>query len=210
MSFEALAVLTGTPEKSPQRIINPDEGKRVASKGDGDLQYMKNKVLLAALVIGLAACAACSSSAPANANKTTNTTTTNTTITNTASSSNTPANTSNSSASNTNSATSNSGSTAQTGKQDFTLVNQTGVEIDKLYISPHDANDWQEDILGQDTLPSGQSVEIKFHRNETAAMWDLRIEDKQGNAIEWENLNLTQISKVTLHYKDGKGTAEVE
>jgi hypothetical protein len=84
------------------------------------------------------------------------------------------------------------------------------VEIDKVFISPHDSNDWQEDILGQDTLPSGQSVEIKFHRKETAANWDLRIEDSKGNSIEWENLNLLQISKVTLHYKDGKGTAEVE
>jgi hypothetical protein len=38
----------------------------------------------------------------------------------------------------------------------------------------------------------------------------LRIEDKGGNSIEWENLNLLKISKVTLHYKDGKGTADVE
>ena len=41
-------------------------------------------------------------------------------------------------------------------------------------------------------------------------MWDLRVEDSKGNAIEWENLNLLEISKVTLHYKDGKATAETE
>jgi hypothetical protein len=172
---------------------------------------MKNKILLALLVAGLVTCSACSASAPANsnanANKTTNTTTTTTTTNTTSTGSNANANTS--SASNTNS-TSNSGSTAQEGKQDFTLVNQTGVEIDKVYISPHDANEWQEDILGQDTLPTGQSVDIKFHRNEKAAQWDLRIEDSKGNAIEWENLNLLEISKVTLFYKDGKGTAQVE
>ena len=94
--------------------------------------------------------------------------------------------------------------------QDFTLVNRTGVEIDKVFISPHDADDWEEDILGQDTLPDGQTVDVKFDREETSAKWDVRIEDKQGNAIEWENLDLLKISKVTLHYKDGKGTAEVE
>ena len=106
---------------------------------------------------------------------------------------------------------SNSGaSTSQAGAQDFTLVNETGVEIDKVYIAPHDSDDWEEDILGKDTLPNGQSVEIKFHRDETAAQWDLRIEDKGGNSIEWENLNLLKINKVTLHYKDGKGTADVE
>lgn len=94
--------------------------------------------------------------------------------------------------------------------QDFTLVNKTGVEIDKVFISPHDADDWEEDILGRDTLPNGESVDIKFHRNETAALWDMRIEDKEGNGIEWENLNLLQISKATLHYANGKATAEVE
>jgi hypothetical protein len=126
-------------------------------------------------------------------------------------------------ASNTNSAASNtstntnsasnansSSSSEQGANQDFTLVNQTGVEIHKVYISPHDSNDWEEDILGKDTLPSGQSVDIKFNRSEKAAMWDLRVEDSKGNAIEWENLNLLQISKVTLHYKDGKATAETE
>ena len=169
-------------------------------------------MLLAALIVSLVAMgAACSSSAPANANKTTNTTTT-TTTTNTTSNAGSAANANTSSASNTNtSSNSNAGSTAQEGgKQDFTLVNQTGVEIDKVFISPHDSNDWQEDILGQDTLPSGQSVDIKFSRKEKAAMWDLKIEDKQGNSIEWENLNLLEINKVTLFYKDGKGTAQTE
>ena len=103
-----------------------------------------------------------------------------------------------------------SSSASDAAAQDFTLVNQTGVEIDKVFISPGDKDDWEEDILGKDTLPAGQSVDIKFHRSETAAEWDLRIEDKEGNAIEWENLNLLEISKVTLHYKDKKATAEVE
>jgi len=94
--------------------------------------------------------------------------------------------------------------------QDFTLINETGVEIDKVFISPHDKDDWEEDILGQDTLATGKSVDIKFHRAETAPIWDLRIEDSKGNGIEWENLNLLEISKLTLYYKDGKGTAKVE
>ena len=97
-----------------------------------------------------------------------------------------------------------------TGKQDFTLVNATGVEINAVHISPHSANDWEEDILGQDTLADGAHVDIHFKRGEKAAMWDLRIEDKAGNPIEWENLNLLEISKVTLHYANHKATADIE
>lgn len=94
--------------------------------------------------------------------------------------------------------------------QDFTLVNATGVEIDKVFISPHSSDDWEEDILGQDTLPDGEKVDIKFNRAEKAPLWDLRIEDKKGNSIEWENLNLLEISKLTIDYKDGKATAHSE
>jgi hypothetical protein len=96
------------------------------------------------------------------------------------------------------------------GAQDFTLLNETGVVIDKLFISPHGVDDWEEDILGQDTLASGEKVDIKFHRSQKAPLWDLRIEDKQGHSIEWENLNLLEISKLTINYKDGKATANAE
>jgi len=99
---------------------------------------------------------------------------------------------------------------ATQGAQDFTLVNSTGVEIDKLYVSPHGSDDWEEDILGKDTLPDGQELDITFNRTEKAALWDLRIEDNKDNAIEWENLNLLEISKLTLTYKDGKATAHTE
>jgi hypothetical protein len=96
------------------------------------------------------------------------------------------------------------------GKQDFTLVNQTGVSINELYVSPHTTNDWEEDILGQDTLANGDSVDVTFSRTERSAKWDLKVVDKEGNSIEWESLNLLEISKVTLHYKNGKAWADVE
>ena len=96
------------------------------------------------------------------------------------------------------------------GAQDFTLINETGVVIDKVFISPHSSDNWEEDILGQDTLASGEKLDIKFLRKEKAALWDLKIEDKQGHSIEWENLNLLEISKLTIDYKDGKATAKAE
>ena len=99
---------------------------------------------------------------------------------------------------------------ANAGDQDFTVVNKTGVEINALYVSPADKNDWGEDILGRDTLPAGESVEIEFDPEEEAEKWDLRVEDKQGNSIEWTDLDLTEISKVTLNYADGEATAKVE
>jgi hypothetical protein len=96
------------------------------------------------------------------------------------------------------------------GKQDFTLHNQTGVEIHELYVSPHSSDDWEEDVLGKDTLPSGESVEITFSPKEKAKLWDLKVVDGKGNSIVWESLNLLEISEVTLHYKDGKAWADLK
>ncbi len=93
------------------------------------------------------------------------------------------------------------------GAQDFTLVNKTGVEIYALYVTPHNAEEWGDDILGADTLAVGDTLEITFSRKERAKLWDLRVEDEDGNFIEWERLNLLEISKVTLFYKNGKATA---
>ena len=101
-------------------------------------------------------------------------------------------------------------SVVRVGDQDFTLVNKTGIEIYSVYVSPNNEDEWGEDVLGRDTLASGESVDIEFSRKETAKMWDIRIDDKAGESIEWDKFNLLEISKVTLYYKNGKATADVE
>jgi hypothetical protein len=98
------------------------------------------------------------------------------------------------------------------GQQDFTLHNRTGVEIYSLYVSPHDSNDWEEDILGQDTLANGADLKITFDDRDKHVHWDLKVTDKDNNSLEWSDLNLTEISEVTIHWdaKKGKGWAEVK
>lgn len=92
-------------------------------------------------------------------------------------------------------------------QQDFTLINNTGVEIYALYVTPSNAKDWGGDILGADTLPVGETLDITFARKEKAKFWDLRIEDADGAFIEWTNLDLLKIDTLTLYYKNGKATA---
>ena len=99
---------------------------------------------------------------------------------------------------------------ANAGDQDFTVVNKTGVTIHKLFVAPHESDDWEENLLGKDALEDGETFDITFSRKEKAAMWDLKIEDKEGNAVTWENLNLLKISEVTLHYKNGKAWADMK
>lgn len=94
--------------------------------------------------------------------------------------------------------------------QDFTVVNKTGIEIYALYVTPNNSDDWGDDILGADTLPNNNELDIVFARKEKATYWDIRIEDADGNYIEWDKFNLRKISKITLYYKNRKSTAIIE
>jgi hypothetical protein len=96
------------------------------------------------------------------------------------------------------------------GDQDFTLVNHTGVEIHKFYTSPHSSDDWEEDVLGEDTLADGESFEVSFPKRAKSAHWDIRVEDDKGNAITFTDINLKETSEVVLHYKDGKAWADIK
>ena len=49
-----------------------------------------------------------------------------------------------------------------------------------------------------DTLPSGNSVKINFAPGTDVEHWDIRVEDCNGNALEWYEFNLLRISGITL------------
>ena len=88
------------------------------------------------------------------------------------------------------------------GKQDFDLVNHTGFAITEVYITPHNADDWGDNIFSDDApLKDGAATTIGFSRKEKAKFWDLKVRDTVGNDFEWENLNLLEISEVTLTRK---------
>ena len=101
-------------------------------------------------------------------------------------------------------------STILAGKQDFKLVNQTGFDIAEVYVSAHSTDDWESDVMGKAVLATGASVVIHFSPADKTKDWDLKVVDGKGKSIVWEKLDLTEITKVTLHYADGKASAEVE
>lgn len=89
---------------------------------------------------------------------------------------------------------------AVAGDQDFTLVNKTGYEINKVFGRESGTRDWGSDILGRDTLDDGESVLIKFDHDENACKWDMRVVYSDNDTSTWTGLNLCKISKVTLFW----------
>ena len=93
---------------------------------------------------------------------------------------------------------------AAAAPQDFELVNNTGYEIKNVYVSPTSSDDWGDDILGADTLSTGDSKEITFPDNRgDACQWDLKVTYEDDTSHEWKNINLCSISKLTINYDEG-------
>lgn len=100
-------------------------------------------------------------------------------------------------------------SPAFAGTQDFTLVNDTGVEIYSLYISESSNDDWEEDVLGEDTLPDGARMDITFS-GRTACLWDMMVTDDEGGNVTWQGIDLCESSVVILSCDDEECWAEYE
>jgi hypothetical protein len=87
------------------------------------------------------------------------------------------------------------------GKQNFTLVNQTGYDISEVYVSPANSSDWEEDVLGEDILKNRDDVEITFKRNTRQCLWDMKVVyDDDDSSAEWSDIDLCKVSQVTIHY----------
>ena len=110
-----------------------------------------------------------------------------------------------------NSSSSNSSSSKSDEKviysQDVKVINNTGVEIARMYIAASQKNDWEEDVLGQDTFAAGTELNIKFEEEEEAQYWDLMVKDSAGNSITWTNIDLFTISEITLNFDSATGEA---
>jgi len=96
-------------------------------------------------------------------------------------------------------------SVAQAARQNFSLDNETGYTISEVYVSPTSKNDWEEDVMGQDTLDTGSSVDITFPHHAGGCYWDLKVVYDDNTDAYWTNFNLCTISEITLNYNRRTG-----
>jgi hypothetical protein len=101
---------------------------------------------------------------------------------------------------------------AEGSDNDFSFVNATGYSIDKLFVSAADKESWEEDILGKETLPDGEAVNIKFSPKEGSDKYDIKVVYTDETIAIWQDIDLTKVNKFTAHYdrKADKTSAEIE
>lgn len=56
----------------------------------------------------------------------------------------------------------------------FTLINKTSRNLEEFYAAPPHVDDWEEDILGRDVLPPGESIKITIKDGREDCLYDFK------------------------------------
>ncbi|MCJ2031218.1 hypothetical protein MKK50_17780 [Methylobacterium sp. J-043] len=91
------------------------------------------------------------------------------------------------------------------GKQDFTLVNRTGYQIDEVYVGPVSQSHWGQDVMGKDAIANGDTADITFNGSSNACKWDIKVVYNDGDESEFRAVNLCNVSRVTLFWNRSAG-----
>lgn len=101
-------------------------------------------------------------------------------------------------------------STAFAANADFVLVNKTGYDINEVYISPSNKQNWGDDRLGDYQFAKNESVTMKFGDTNNCQQDIKVVFSDDGTEIEWEDFNLCEINKITLKYNSNSGEVSAE
>lgn len=76
-----------------------------------------------------------------------------------------------------------------------TVENVSSQTVRELYASPITATFWEEDLLGQRTLPAGQSISANIDNGTTECYYDLKAVLANGKAVEQRKVNVCAASR---------------
>jgi hypothetical protein len=76
-----------------------------------------------------------------------------------------------------------------------TVENLSSQTVRELYASPITAKTWEEDLLGQRTLTSGQSISANIDNGTNECYYDLKVVLANGKAFEQRKVNVCAASK---------------
>jgi hypothetical protein len=86
------------------------------------------------------------------------------------------------------------------GEEVLTIENRTGYTIAEVYLAPATSDNWEEDLLGKDTLETNTSFDVDMSSSADTCKWDLRAVYDDKSAAKWRNIDLCKISSITLFY----------
>lgn len=91
-------------------------------------------------------------------------------------------------------------SIANACNKDFTIYNKSDHTIKGFYASPHNTTDWEENILGDDTLSPGEHMNIDMSDDKrNLKNYDVLARFSNGDKVTGANLNVCAADKVYIY-----------
>ena len=88
---------------------------------------------------------------------------------------------------------------AQTEDLVFELFNDTSVDLMEFYTSPANVNEWEEDVLGSEYLPSGYAVDVVIADGRSDCVYDIRGVFYDGDEVEDFEVDLCDLEAYTFY-----------
>lgn len=79
----------------------------------------------------------------------------------------------------------------------FTLKNETSQAIIELHASPANKDDWEDEILGGETLNPGESGKLTIDDGARTCKYDLKATFKDGEELEKHDLDFCELDTFT-------------
>ena len=79
------------------------------------------------------------------------------------------------------------------------IINDTGYTMVRFYGSNKGSNSWEEDILGNQVLPSGSSVSIDFNDGTGYCVFDFRAIFSDGDELVRNGINVCETGSFRYH-----------
>ena len=88
---------------------------------------------------------------------------------------------------------------AEAANRHVDIINKTGMTLTHFYASKVGVNDWEEDILGRDSIANGDTFDINIDDGTGACRFDFKAVFENGASIEKNNINVCEISSFTYN-----------
>lgn len=86
----------------------------------------------------------------------------------------------------------------------YDVVNNTGVTLVDIYVSPAESNNWGNDILPNNLFENGSTVTVTIPAEYgSSCMFDMKITDGNGSHITFTNIDACKLIKLQIN---GDGT----
>ena len=99
-------------------------------------------------------------------------------------------------------------STASSQALTFNIMNNTGVTLNNIYVTPSETTTWGNDILPESMFDNGATVTVSIPADYgQTCKFDVKITDVPGNAVIFKNVDACALHTLTIN---GDGTYQMQ